>query len=110
MSENRLERDKFVKVMADYSSNCIWQKNGTMASLCDLPVGPDTFFALGRWAAWHDDRNSNDPIPDIERFALFGWSIVQSIKLQLPDWTVAYFDPISEATVIKVKLWLSRSR
>lgn len=104
--ENALVRDKWVRVMADFCANGIWEKSGCAASLSDLPVHPDTIFTLGAWQHWHDARKHDVPISNLEHFSALGRAIVWDIKRQLPDWTVIYHDEITGGDVVLGKLWL----
>jgi hypothetical protein len=101
---NQLEKDRYVKVMADFGSTGIWNLRGVMADLNDLDVDHDIIFDLGKWIAWFE---TDATVPHLTEFRKFGRSICQRIKLQKPTWTVAYFDEV-DGLGIEVKLWLKR--
>jgi hypothetical protein len=103
--ENILARDKWVKVMADFSAVGIWQKSGSMAMLEDLEDA-HAVFMLGGWQNWYEMRHSDDPIQGIDKFVRYGWNIVWEIACQNPDWTVVYFDEKHHESLIGIKLWL----
>ena len=85
---------QWIRVMAD--SEGLWRSDGTAMMLSDLPVSE----ALkDRLKAWGDCYYENERLPESERmkfdlvaFAAEGLAIAKSIKTELPDWTVIYFD------------------
>jgi hypothetical protein len=106
---NSLLRDRWVCVMADHASSCIWTKHGSLADLNDLLVEGDTYFHIGAWQFWFERVISRNPDTDeLDRFVQAGWAIVRAIKRQHPDWTVVYFDEKAGKRFIRVGLWLTR--
>ncbi len=84
--------------MADYSSTGIWDENGYNVALDDLPVDNELRKRIVSWT--NEYEKCEDYLPADQRSRVFdvygfteeGLSIAKSIKTQLPDWTVIYFD------------------
>lgn len=93
---------KYVKVMCDYLSTGVWDKDGRSMSVCDLPI---TFWLkqmLEEWQAMYDTQDIVEQVIngeyictshlDIVEFLKMGYAIAVKIKRQLPDYEVFYFD------------------
>jgi len=87
----------WVQLMADYSSTGIWDKDGCEMSEEDLPISPATLVRLRDWCRLYEQSEMYLPEKqrapfDIEGFAEAGLYLAQTIKEELPTWTVVYFD------------------
>jgi len=90
---------KWVRVMADYASDGLWDMDGLCASAEELPISELLQARLAAWCAWHD-RDCEDYLPVDKRTSEFpvaeftseGLAIARAIKAELPDWTVVYLD------------------
>lgn len=93
---------KWVRVMADYSSDGIWGKDGAGECLDDLPVSAELKKRLAAWQRQFDDEALSEP-----EFSIEGLLIAQEIKKTLPDWTVVYFD---NAASDRIEMWTGGDR
>ncbi len=93
---------KYVKVMCDYLSTGVWDKNDRSMSVDDLPI---TFWLkqmLKDWQVMYDTQDIVEQVIngeytvvshlDIVDFSKIGYAIAVKIKQQLPDYEVFYFD------------------
>ena len=85
---------RWVRVMADYSSDGLWAFDGAMMLREDLPISPLLAARHERWCDRYesDDYERDDDAFDVAEFAAEGLEIARAIKDELPDWTVVYFD------------------
>lgn len=86
---------RWVRLMAVFGSEGVWQMDGTEGMLDDLPVPPALRDRIDAWQAVydeHDDMDEDAPVLDADRFAADGLAIARSVKAALPDWTVVYHD------------------
>ena len=86
---------RWVRIMAVYGSEGVWQMDGTEGVLDDLPVPVSLRDRLDAWQSVydeHDDMDDDAPKLDAERFAAEGLAIARAVKAALPDWRVIYFD------------------
>lgn len=94
--ENSLTRQKWVRIMADFSADGVWNKQGELCDLDGLPISGDLKNRIAIWMDWYDcDADSTDlnasPF-DVRLFTKQGLDIARDVKRELPDWTVIYFD------------------
>ena len=83
--------DRWVRVMADYMQDGIWERSGLAGDPADLPVSK----ALAeRIAAWQTrfDREAGMEGFDAAGFAAEGLAVARAVKAELPGWTVVYYD------------------
>lgn len=97
MSEgtSRFHGLRWVRLMAVYGSEGVWQMDGTEGMLDDLPVPAALRDRIDAWQAVydeHDDMDAEAPALDVDHFAADGLAIARAIKAALPDWTVIYHD------------------
>lgn len=86
---------RWVRIMAVYGSEGVWQMDGTEGVLDDLPVPRALRDRLDAWQAVYDDHDDMDeaaPKLDVARFAAEGLAIARAVKAALPEWTVVYHD------------------
>ncbi len=86
---------RWLRIMAVYGSEGVWQMDGTEGVLDDLPVSKALRDRLDAWQAVydeHDDMDDAAPRLDVDRFAAEGLAIARAVKAALPDWTVIYHD------------------
>ena len=86
---------RWVRIMAVFGSEGVWQMDGTEGALDDLPVPKALRDRLDAWQAAYDDHDDMDeaaPRLDVARFSAEGFAIARAVKAALPDWTVMYHD------------------
>ena len=83
--------DKYVKLMPDFMSEGVWDREGTHMSLDDLPIHYWLKVMIYEWIAQYDSWSDDDSF-DMEWFAKQGYALAIKLKQNLPDWTVIYFD------------------
>jgi hypothetical protein len=84
--------------MADNSSTGLWLSEGVMAEPEELPVSSHLHARIETWCGWYE-QSQDYPTADQRTiaidwtaFSLKGLSIAREIKVELPGWTVVYFD------------------
>lgn len=98
---SRFQGLRWVRIMAVYGSEGVWQRDGTEGVLDDLPVPAALRDRLDAWQAVydeHDDMDEDAPRLDVARFAEEGLAIARAVKSALPDWTVIYHDEAKAAS------------
>ena len=86
---------RWVRIMAVYGSDGVWQMDGTEGVLDDLPVPRSLRDRLDAWQTIydaHDEMDEDAPRLDVPAFAAEGRAIARAVKAALPDWTVVYHD------------------
>lgn len=88
--------DRWVRIMADYCAEGVWDSEGYAHTPDDLPLSDGLRADIRVWAAWYD-RDCEDGMPDpkpfpLGDFAAQGLILAQRVKGELPDWTVIYHD------------------
>lgn len=78
--------------MADYGADPLWDREGVMADLTELPVSPALILRLRDWAGWYERNDEWGGVADRIAFSAAGHLIARAIKAELPDWTVIYWD------------------
>lgn len=86
----------FVKLMADYSSDGVWNAGGAMMDRESLPISQDLKDAIGRWCI--DYESSQFYLGPEDRTVTFdtvafnarGQELARQLVRELPDWTVGY--------------------
>jgi hypothetical protein len=87
--------DRWVRVMADYCSDGLWQRDGCMMSRDELPISAELRARHAKWCQWYESNNDYEGEAitfDYWNFSIEGEEIARLIKDELPDWTVIYFD------------------
>ena len=99
--ENQLVADRWVRVLADYSCEGVWQKDGIPADIDELPVSDEL---RKQFLAWQEEYNRlwdiyledeeyrPEPFPGWNAFSAWGLELAKAVKVQLLDWTVIYYD------------------
>lgn len=96
-----LATQKWVRVMADFSAEGLWAKDGSGCGACELPISDALKKRLRAWQDWFEDdcesylppEERNQPRDfNVAAFSAEGREIARAIKSELPDWTVIYFD------------------
>lgn len=93
---------KYVRLMADYCANGLWNEDGSMVELPDLDLNlPDDLLQrVEEWQQWYTN-DCQDYIEESKRtkefdvllFSVTGLLIAKDIKAFLgEDWTVVYFN------------------
>jgi len=93
--------EKYVRVMADFCADGLWNEEGMIEQEHpDLNLPDDIIQRLEAWQLWHD-RDNQDYLNESERtkefdikaFSEEGSEIAKAIKVHLGDeWTVVYFN------------------
>lgn len=93
--EDCLHREKWVRIMADYGAEGIWDKRGFSREPESIPLSCELSTRVYAWQDWYD-RQCTDYLPenqlDVVAFAAEGLAIARAVKAALPDWTIIYFD------------------
>ena len=86
--------DRFVKLMPDFCSEGVWNREGVHMSLDELPIHYWLKCMIREWIAEYDRGYSamDDDTFDMEKVAKHGYALAVKLKQNLPDWTVMYFD------------------
>lgn len=87
--ERPMTEEKFVRIMCDYQSDGIWDKNGAAAELDELPVSAGLRTRLRAWQLAFEEADMGS-LP--KSFSDDGREIAKAVKAELPEWTVIYFD------------------
>ena len=101
VEDNQSVAERWVRILADYSCEGVWQQDGNPADLEELPISEEL---RKQFLAWQEEYNrlwdiyledeeySSEPFPGWHSFSEWGLELAKSVKVQLPDWTVIYFD------------------
>jgi hypothetical protein len=89
-----LTDDKWVRIMADYCAEAIWDREGASESIEKLPVSAGLRAALVGWQLWYDHDCPHDGTswPDSATFSAVGQELAKAVKRELPEWEVIYFN------------------
>jgi hypothetical protein len=90
-----LAEEKWVRIMADFCAEAVWDKDGKSDSLDSLPVSAELRFMLAAWQDYFDenfDHNDSESSSMVDEFSRDGLALAKKVKQELPDWTVVYFD------------------
>jgi hypothetical protein len=98
-TDGDLTEEKWVRILADYSAEAVWCKDGAGTSLQCLPVSKALRDALYAWNLWYDydcldylDKDDRGVEFPYAPFSAAGLELAKRVKAMLPDWTVVYFD------------------
>ena len=90
---------KYIKLMADYSSSGVWERSGSNVSLSDFYLSENLQKEITDWSDyyeinddWMPKKERRKPIFDLKSFSIVGLSIAKKIKEELPSYQVMYFD------------------
>ncbi len=87
--------DGWARLMAEQGTGGVWDREGGGACIEDVPVSGPVAARFERWLAWYErarDDWKRDPDFDYAGFAAEGLAIARAVKVELPDWTIVYFD------------------
>nr|WP_244150570.1 hypothetical protein [Acetobacter malorum] len=91
--------ERWVRVMADYSSSGVWEKDGCEGDEDALPISHMLKERLKKWTESYEHSQFYLPENmraatafDLEGFAREGLEIAKALKAEMPDWTVIYHD------------------
>lgn len=89
-----LNREKWVRIMCDFTADGVWDKEGRSCHFDELPISTEIKTMIAGWQAWyeHNDHSGMTRWFDARAHAAFGLFIARLVKRELPDWTVTYFD------------------
>jgi DNA phosphorothioation-dependent restriction protein DptG len=86
----------YVKLMADYSSDGVWNEQGSMMDRNSLPVSDGLKNLIASWCDWYEhsefwkDPDERTGTFDTEAFNSRGVLLATLLKMELPDWTVEH--------------------
>jgi len=89
-------RATFVRLMADYSSDGVWNAGGAMMDRDSLPVSQDLRDAIERWCIDYEGsqfyRGRSDRTVDFDTasFNARGAALAVRLRVELPGWTVVH--------------------
>jgi hypothetical protein len=88
--------DKWVRIMADWSADGVWDSEGCGCSADSLPISDNLRQRLRDWQAMYDATEGDPGLPQWpngpDKFAHVGLAIAKAVKRELPDWTVIFHD------------------
>jgi len=96
MTPSGRDRRTFVKLMADYSSDGVWNAGGAMMDRDALPVSQDLRDAIERWCIDYESsqfyRGRRDRTVDFDTasFNARGAELAGRLRSELPGWTVVH--------------------
>lgn len=104
--EDVLNRHRWVRVMADYSCDGVWDIEGNSCGTEELPISPALVERLRCWQAHYEavedaieEENRLPRESDWTNFSAEGLAIARALKAELPGWTVFYFDEAKACVV-----------
>lgn len=88
--------ERYIKLMADYCSDGVWNDRGSMMDRDSLPISQALKDAISAWCGLYE--NSEFYLSPHERHAVFdvgtfnacGENLAALLRLELPDWTIEY--------------------
>lgn len=90
--------DKWVRIMCDFSAEGVWDRSGAPADPSELPVSDLVRQRLGLWQERYELEADSSSWDDVRgSFTAEGLEIARLVKIELPDWTVVYFDEAQAA-------------
>lgn len=95
----------YLRLMADYSSSGMWDKEGVMVDINEIPISNELKHHIQAWVAWYDtysntydeDNDKTQHYFDAEIFAAHGLQLAKMLKQELPSWKIIYFDEFAIA-------------
>lgn len=91
----QLAKERWIRIMCDYSADGVWDQNGYATSPDVLPTSIELMMHIYAWQAVYETLDPLDGPVDPDHFAQFvneGFLIAIEMKRQLPDWTIIYHD------------------
>ena len=102
--------EKYLRVMADYSSTGLWNKDGINVEVDGLGLSDTTLHNLREWTGWYENNDDylpeehrSDPRFDLRGFSARGLEVAKLIKSELQDWKIVYFDEFKMVTMLDAK-------
>jgi hypothetical protein len=89
--EGKMKEIYYVRLMADFESSGLWNKEGSMMDPDDLPVSDNIKRKIKMWADYYTLSDNMDPA-DITIFSGIGELIARDIKKALWNCKVVYFN------------------
>ena len=83
---------QYVRIMAEYCSEGVWDSDGCAGTVDELPLPPDLQADIRAWAFWYDRDSLDNPIFPVAEFATQGLALARRVKAELSAWIVVYFD------------------
>ena len=87
-----MSNEKYVKLMADYCSDGVWNSDGASISIDSLSIPFWLKSMILDWQAVYDVQSFENENFDIDSFSKDGYALAVKLKQNLPDFTVEYFD------------------
>lgn len=93
MFSNFLVKSKWVRIMPDWCSSGIWDKNGANCDESELPVTSELIERIKAWQLRFDKQDiylepTVESEEEAENIAVENLLIAIEVAKQLPDWTV----------------------
>ena len=91
----QLEKERWIRVMCDFSADGVWNQEGLATSPDVLPISIELMMRIYAWQAVYETLDPLDGPVDPNDFAQFvneGFQIAVEMKRQLPNWTIIYHD------------------
>ena len=114
-SDDLLGRSRWIRIMADYWADGVWDVDGCACAADELPISAELVARLRAWQAGYDASDALEPAHELDAgaFGAEGLAIARAVKAELTDWTVVYFDearsgglptPAQESQQYEIKL------
>jgi len=91
----QLEKERWIRVMCDFSADGVWNQDGLATSPEVLPISIELMVRIHTWQAVYETLDPMDGPVDPNDFVQFvheGFLIAVEMKRQLPNWTIIYHD------------------
>jgi hypothetical protein len=93
-----------IMLMADYASTGLWDHGGKSIGSSKLPISNELISDISAWVSDYEDDyfdnndytlsnwNSTTVQKDYELFSQEGMILANRLQIELPDWSIAFFD------------------
>jgi hypothetical protein len=102
--------DKYLRVMADYMSTGLWNKDGANVETAGLGLSEGALKALDDWCLEYMKNDDylpeelrSDPRFDLRGFSARGLEVAKLIKSELKDYKIVYFDEFKMVTMLDAR-------
>ena len=102
--------EKYLRVMADYSSTGLWNKDGINVEVDSLGLSEGVLKSLDDWCLEYERNNDylpeeyrTDPRFNLKEFSERGLEVAKLIKSELKDFKIVYFDEFKMVTMLDAR-------